>query len=442
MARAIPLTRFFLLSFLGRLAFPQSAARFDDCVQAYVRNGDFSGSVLIAQKNRVLFHRSYGMASYELSVPNSEKTKFHIASLSKTFTAAAIVMLEGQGKLKYSDPLSRYIPGYLNGEQITLEQLLTHRSGIPDYYSLPEYAAKKFQPVSLPELIAWVKTKPLDFIPGTDTRYSNTGYAFLAYVIEQLSGKSYERFLREEILAPTGMHDTGTARDDLLIPGRADGYQPWTGTPPLRKAPFYDKTILTGAGSLYSTTNDLYAWYRALRSGRFFELGKLPYPYGWEVRETEGKKKYLEKDGRIPGFVSNFSMFLDEDLVVILLGNLEDAAVNSMAKDLVAIALGASVPSPPMRPQARAPVPQVQDYAGVYEVAPGFLLDVRDSASNLYLRGTGGDYLPLEHIGKDAFFYRQLYVKVNFKRDKAGNIEALLWNGDYRCKKISAQARP
>jgi CubicO group peptidase (beta-lactamase class C family) len=441
LASTLGLARFLLFLFLSRLAFPQSAARFDDCVQAYVRNGDFSGSVLVAQKNRIVFHKSYGMASYELSVPNTEKTEFHIGSLSKTFTAAAIVMLERRGKLEYSDPLSRYIPGYLNGERITVEQLLTHRSGIPDYYSLPEYPAKKFQPVSLPDLIAWVKTKPLDFIPGTDTRYSNTGYAFLAYIIEQASGKSYERFLGEEILAPAGMHDTGTARDDLLIPGRAEGYQPWTGTPPLRKAPFYDKTILTGAGSLYSTTNDLYAWYRALHSGAFFELGKLPYPYGWEVRETEGKKKYLEKDGRIPGFVSNFSMFSDEDLVVILLGNLEDAAVNSMAKDLAAIALGATVPPPPPRPAAPAPA-QVQDYSGVYEVNPGFLLEVRDSASNLYLRGTGGDYLPLEHIGKDAFFYRQLYVKVNFRRDKTGKIEALLWNGDYPCKKISAQARP
>ena len=125
---------------------------------------------------------------------------------------------------------------------------------------------------------------------------------------------------------------------------------------------------------MYSTTNDLCAWYRALQGGRFFELGKLPHPYGWEVRETEAKKKYLEKDGRIPGFVSNFSMFLDEDLVVILLGNLEDAAVNSMAMDLAAIALGASVPPPPPRSAAPAPVPQVHEYSDVYEVNPSFLL--------------------------------------------------------------------
>ena len=416
--------------------------KFDEYIQAYVRNGDFSGSVLIAKEDRILFRKSYGMANYELSVPNTEKTKFHIASLSKTFTAAAIVILEEKGKLKYSNPLGQYIPGFLNGDRITIDQLLTHRSGIPDYYSLPEYPLRKLQPVTLTDLIAWVKTKPLDFLPGTEIRYSNTGYGFLAYVVEQVSGKSYEEFVRDEILTPAGMKNTGTFRDDVLIPDRATGYQPWTGTPALRNAPFYDKTILTGAGSLYSTAGDLYAWYRALRDRKLFDVRGLPSPFGWVSRETQGKKKYLEQDGRGPGFVAHVSMYFDDDLVVILLGNLEDAAVNTMASDLAALALGETASIPPTRPAAKAPVSQVSEYAGVYEVNPNFLLDVRGSASDLYLRGTGGDYLPLEHVGRDAFFYRQLYVRVSFRRDKEGKIEALLWNGDYPCKKISPQARP
>ena len=155
---------FFLMS---ALSFGQPQARFDEYVRAYVHNGDFSGSVLIARDGRVVFRKSYGMANYELSVPNTEKTRFHIASVSKTFTAAAVLVLEKQGKLKLSDPLSKWLPDYLNGEKITVEQLLTHRSGLPDYYSLPEYPTKKSQRVTLPDLIAWVKTKPLDFLPGS-----------------------------------------------------------------------------------------------------------------------------------------------------------------------------------------------------------------------------------------------------------------------------------
>jgi CubicO group peptidase (beta-lactamase class C family) len=424
--------------FLSCFAFSQtSRPRFDDHIQAYVRNGDFSGSVVMAKSGHIIFQKSYGMANYEWGIPNSEKTKFHIASVTKTFTAAAVVLLEQQGKLKLTDPLSKYIPGYLNGDRITIEQMLTHSSGIPDYYSLAEYPTKKFQRVTLPDLISWVKTKPLDFLPGSKSSYSNTGYGFLAYIIEQISGKTYDQFIQEEFLHPIGMKDTGILRDEVLIANRADGYQPALGNPGLGNAPFYDKTILTGSGSLYSTTSDLYAWCRAIESHRFFDIGKLAYPYGWGTRETKSKHKYIEQSGRDPGFASHVAIFPDDDLIVIVLGNLEDAAVNVMADDLAALALGENPQPPAPRTKAHSDVAGVDDFTGRYEVNPTFLLDVRAERHDLYLRGTGGDYLPLEPLGKDAFFYRQLYVKVDFKRDKTGKVETLLWNGDYPCKKVS-----
>ena len=419
-----------------------SRAKFEDHIQAYVRNGDFSGSVLVAKSGHVVFQKSYGMANYEWGIPDSEKTKFHIASVTKTFTAAAIVLLEQQGKLKITDSLSKYIPGYLNGDRITIEQILTHSSGLPDYYSLPEYPTKKFQRVTLPDLIDWVKTKPLDFLPGSKNSYSNTGYGFLAYIIEQASGKSYDRFISEEILHPAGMRDTGTLRDDLLIANRADGYQPALGTPGLRNAPFYDKTILTGSGSLYSTTGDLYAWCRAIESHRFFDMGKLAYPYGWGTRETKSKHKYIEQSGRDPGFASHVALFPDDDLIVIVLGNLEDAGVNVMADDLAALALGENPQPPVPRTKAHSDVAGADDFTGRYEVNPTFLIDVRAEGQGLYLRGTGGDYLPLEPLGKDSFFYRQLYVKVAFQRDKTGKVVTLLWSGDYPCKKVSDKPQP
>ena len=432
-----------LVTFLTPLGVgQQSRNKFEDHIQAYVRNGDFSGSVLVAKSGRILFQKSYGMANYEWNVPNSEKTKFHIASVTKTFTAAAIVMLEQQGKLKLSDSLSKYVPDYLNGDRITIEQMLAHSSGLPDFYSLPEYPTKKYQRITLPDLIAWVKVKPLDFLPGSKNSYSNTGYGFLAYIIEQVSGKPYDQFIAEEILRPAGMKDTGTLRDETLIPARADGYQPALGNPGLRNAPFYDKTILTGSGSLYSTTGDLYAWCRAIEARRFFDIRKLAYPYGWGARVTKSKHKYIEQSGRDPGFASHIAIFPDDDLIVIVLGNLEDAAVNVMADDLAALSLGENPPPPATRTKTTTPILHAEDYTGRYEVNPTFLIDVRSERSDLYLRGTGGDYLPLESLGKDSFFYRQLYVKVGFQRDKAGKIEALLWNGDYPCKKVSDKPQP
>lgn len=420
----------------------QTAPRFDRQVQAYVHNGDFSGSILVAKDGRVIFQKSYGMANHEWGIPNSEKTKFHIASITKTFTAAAILRLEQQGKLKLSDPLSNYIPDFLNGERITIEQMLTHTSGLPDFYSLPEYPTRKYQRVTLPELIAWVKTKPLDFLPGSKRSYSNTGYAFLAYIVEQVSGKAYDQYLGDEILKPAGMKDTGPFRDDAIISDRATGYQPAFGDHGVRNAPAYDKTILTGSGSLYSTAADLVAWSRAVASGKFVDLHKVEHPYGWGERETKSKHKYIEQSGRDPGFSSHVTIFPDDHLVVIVLGNLEDAAVNPIADDLAAIALGEDPPTPGPRALLTTPLAHAEEYAGTYEVNPTFLLDVKTDAPALYLRGTGGDYLPLERTGKDSFFYRQLYVKVLFQRDEAGKIETLLWNGEYSCKKVSDKARP
>ena len=426
---------------LGSTLAAQSGARYDRQIQAYVHNGDFSGSVLVARDGRIVFQKSYGMANHEWGIPNSDKTKFHVASVTKTFTAAAILQLERAGKLKLDDPLSKYIPDFLNGERITIEQMLTHTSGLPDFYSLPEYPLRKYQKVTLPDLVAWVKTKPLDFFPGSKSSYSNTGYAFLAYIIEQVSGKPYEQFLTEEILKPVGMKDTGSFRDDTIIANRATGYQPKFDDHGLRNTPAYDKTILTGSGSLYSTTADLYEWCRVVEANKFFNVHDPSRAYGWGARLTKTKHKYIEQSGRDPGFSSHIAVFPEDRLILIVLGNLEDAAVNTLADDLAAIALGEDPAQPQPRTKAAGPN-HPEEFAGTYEVNPKFLLDVRTEDSKLYLRGTGGDYLPLESTGKDTFFYRQLYVKVGFRRDKNGKIEALLWNGDYPCKKLSDKPQP
>jgi CubicO group peptidase (beta-lactamase class C family) len=431
----------FLLFLVASLP-AQTGARYDHQIQAYVHNGDFSGSVLVARDGHILFQKSYGMANHEWGIPNSEKTRFHVASVTKTFTAAAILQLERAGKLKLDDPLNKYVPDFLNGERITIEQMLTHTSGLPDFYSLPEYPLRKYQRVTLSDLVAWVKTKPLDFFPGSKSSYSNTGYAFLAYIIEQVSGKPYEQFLAEEILKPAGMKDTSAFRDDAIITNRATGYQPAFDDHGLRNAPAYDKTILTGSGSLYSTTADLYEWCRSVQASKFFNVHDASRAYGWGARETKTKHKYIEQSGRDPGFSSHIALFPDGRLIVIVLGNLEDAAVNTVADDLAAIALGEDPAAPLPRTKATVPVVHPEEFAGTYEVNPKFLLDVRTEDSKLYLRGTGGDYLPLEPTGKDAFFYRQLYVKVGFRRDKNGKIEALLWNGDYPCKKLSDKPQP
>lgn len=409
---------------------------FEHFLEPFVAMGDFSGSILVARGEKILFRRDYGQLDCELRVEHSRRSRFHIASLSKTFTAAAVLLLEKDGKLALTDSLGKYMPDYPDAEKITLTHLLEHASGLPDYYSLPEYPELRRSRVTLDRLISIVRTKPLDFAPGTKSQYSNTGYAFLAYVIEKVSGVSYDRFVRERLLLPAGMKDSGTWTDEPLIPFRARGYQPWIGGVGLRNAPFYDKTLLTGSGSLYSTVDDLWAWYRFVRSQNLFPINGPHYPFGWGLRKKDDRS-YIEQSGRDPGFVSHMTVFPREDLVIIVLGNREIAADSSIADGLAAIALGVSPNAGKTRPTYRVPEGALAGYAGRYEVAPNFLMDVVPSEDHLFLRGTGGDFLPLDPVGKDAFFYRQLYVNVGFKRDDSGKVIALLWGGDYPCKRIA-----
>ncbi|HSS44624.1 MAG TPA: serine hydrolase, partial [Thermoanaerobaculia bacterium] len=281
-----------------------------------------------------------------------------------------------------------------------------------------------------------VKTKPLDFAPGTQSRYSNTGYALLAYVIERVSGLAYDRFVRERLMLAAGMKNSGTWSDEALIPFRASGYQPWVGTPGLRNAPFYDKTLLTGSGSLYSTADDLWAWSRFFRSRNLFPVEGSHYPYGWGLQKKDGHL-CLDQSGRDPGFVSHMSVFPAEDLVIIVLGNLEVGADSSIADGLATIALGSRPTPPQARPVYPVAEKLLRSYAGRYEVNPNLVLDVVPAGGHLFLRGTGGDFLPLDPTGKDTFFYRQLYVGVEFKHNRFGKVNALLWGGDSRYKRLS-----
>jgi D-alanyl-D-alanine carboxypeptidase len=417
------------------------AQRIDAYLQPYLTMQDFSGCVLVAKHGEVLIRKCYGGANYELKVANTPNSKFHIASVTKSFTAAAIVILQKQGKLQLTDKLSHYIPDFPEGDKITIAELLEHSSGIPSYYAVPEYEDLKLKPVHFDDLIAIMRKKPLDFEPGTKGSYSDTGYAFLAYIIEKVSGKPYGQFIADEIFSPLGMKGSGTFSDTALIPDRATGYQPWTGKENLRIAPFYDKTIISGSGSLYSTVDDLYTWYKAVRDKRLFDIKTLEYPYGWGEREFEGKK-FIEQSGRDPGYVARIAAFLDDDVAVIVLSNAEVGADDPIAKGLEAIAFGGN-PAPPVpRATIRVAAESLKQYEGRYEVSPSLVMDVKVMGDHLFLRGSGGDYLPLDATAPDTFFYKQLYASMVFHHDNDAKVDSLLWGGDYPCKRIADQPLP
>jgi CubicO group peptidase (beta-lactamase class C family) len=249
MARRLLLVLMLLIN--GTLVFGQSldksslSAKLDSYLQPYVRASDFSGVVLIAQGDRILGVREYGLAHRVHGVRNRRNTAFRLASLSKTFTAAAIVMLIERGAVHLQDPLSHFFPEFPNGDQITVEQLLLHESGVGTLDS-PDILGRC---VSSDEMLRRIAKVPPLFAPGTTDRYSNEGYVLLAAIIEHASGMSYEAFLRKNVFRPLNMEHTGVICTEWPVSNHAVGYIAGLGAD-VESLPF-NQAGWNGPGSLY-----------------------------------------------------------------------------------------------------------------------------------------------------------------------------------------------
>lgn len=311
----------------------------------------FSGVFLVAKDGDVLV-RSYGMADREWGIPNSPDTKFRIGSLTKQFTAAGILLLAADGKLTLDDPVCRYVEHCPAAwKPIVLRQLLDHSSGIHDFVRLPGMRDRFTLPMKLEDTVAMLEKLPLDFPPGTDADYGNSGLTISAYIIEKLSGESYADFIRDRIYRPLGMDDSGYAYDGPVLPKRARGYVLHDGV--YGNAPYIDMTIPVGAGSQYSTVLDLYRWDRALRTDallpqrlrdEMFRAGKGDYGLGWEVSQENGRQ-VIEHNGDINGFGAFIARWPAEDAAVIVLTNTEGTKVRDL-KDAIAERLFAPAPAP------------------------------------------------------------------------------------------------
>jgi CubicO group peptidase (beta-lactamase class C family) len=252
-------SRFWPAALLIGPCLAQDAAKMDQIVQPFVTNHTFMGTVLAARGNEVLFSKGYGSADLEWDVPNAPNTKFRLGSVTKQFTAASIMMLEERGKLSVNDPVKKYLPDAPAAwDKITIMHLLTHTSGIPNFTSFPDYP--KLEPFSTTtaQLVARFRDKPLDFQPGEKWSYSNSGYVLLTYLLEKISGTTYEAFVQENIFKPLGMKDSGVDSNSAVLPHRASGYI--FNKDHFENAGFINMTVPQGAGALYSTTEDLLKW--------------------------------------------------------------------------------------------------------------------------------------------------------------------------------------
>ena len=408
-------------------------------LQACLANRYLMGSVLVARAGEVLLSAGYGLANLEHDVPNTPQTKFRIGSITKQFTAAAILQLQEQGLLEVHDSISTYLPDYPNGEQITVHHLLNHTSGIPNYTELDNFEQTTKIKVTLDDLIARFSGEPLEFTPGERYRYTNSGYVILTKIIETVSSHSYADYLQHQILEPLKMVDSGYDRQEVILPHRASGYI-FSGEA-YQNADFVDMSWPSGAGGMYSTIEDLYKWEQGLYTDtvlsassremmftpkvvvRAEEDGKGYYHGYGGIICTHYERKLLYHGGGIDGFSTRIARYPDERISIIVLTNI-DAAVATpvvpIANDLAAILFGEPYELPKQR-QAIALDPAIYDaYVGQYELEPGWVMTVTKESSRIFMQWTGQERVEMFPESSTKFFVKVIDAQRTFVVDETG----------------------
>lgn len=391
-------------------------------------------AAIVVKDGKVVLRKGYGMANLELGVPMSPDMVFELGSVTKQFTAASILLLQERGQLRVEDEITRYLPDFpTHGQTITIENLLTHTSGIPSYTGLPEWFPHMREDLKPAEVIAFFKDKPLEFNPGERWVYDNSGFFLLGAIIEKVSGKSYEQFVEQEIFQKLGMTHSRYGHPDELIPRRASGYS--KDDKGFRNADYISMTQPYAAGALMSTVDDLAIWDQALSGetllrkaslDRMFTAAKLKsglsvhYGYGMGVFELAGRRVQTH-GGDIPGFTTNITRVPAERLFVAILSNNDASSPrpDDVALRIVAKALGQpieNIKTIPLDPKALA------DYPGVYRFDEQTTRTITREGGKLFAQRGGGPRQEISAVTADELVYPDGTTRLHFRRDIQGKV--------------------
>jgi CubicO group peptidase (beta-lactamase class C family) len=423
---------FVVLASLGAatVCLAQDTARMEHAVQSYVSSGTFAGSVLVAHGSDVIVSKGYGLANVEWNIPSTPSARFKVASITKQFTAAAILLLEERGRLKVDDLVKTHLPDAPAAwDRITLFHLLTHTAGFPGLQSPP---TGRQAPVESPDgtvagYVAALMQRPLESQPGERFNYTNAGYFILGHLIQKLTGQSYETFIRENIFTPLGMKDS--ALDGPAVIARRAGSYTVTPNGLVNASYASDRVLPNTAAGMYSTTEDLLRWQNGLYGGKVISkasLQKMTTPFkgdyglGVYIRTIDGRRAATHGGGAPP--FANLTYFLDRGISVVVLGNLSVAPAPEIAAYLGALAHGDTVQLLSERKSITLPASVLARYAGVYQFSNGQTMTVKVDGAQLAAQPTGGNALVLLAESETRFFIRDINVAVEFVRDASGNV--------------------
>jgi len=337
----------FILFITSHLFSQEKSQVIDELINKYYEYGQFNGSILVSENGKVILSKGYGYADMEWDISNTPDTKFRLASVTKQFTAMLIMQLAEEGKIDLNGKITDYLQDYRKetGDKISIKNLLTHTSGIPDYTDNTVLMKKiAANPISVKDQIEKLCSNDLEFEPGSQYKYSNSGYVLLGAVIEKITGKNYEEVLSEKILIPTGMTNSGYDDNKKVIKNRASGYDKTLDG--YVNSKYIDMSIPYSAGSMYSTVNDMYKWNQTLYTDKLLPKESIEkmfvpylkdYGYGWHITEVEfgdAKKKLVTHSGGIFGFNTIILRYTDDKNCIIILNNFSSGNIKEMGKNI------------------------------------------------------------------------------------------------------------
>lgn len=433
-----------LAFFLGLpLAFAQQndavrTAEFDKLLSAQFKPNETGATALVARKGQIIYEKAFGMASLELNVPMKADNVFRIGSITKQFTAIAILQLMEQGKLSLQDEITKFIPDYpMHGHKITIEHLLTHTSGIQSYTGMKDFEQRMTLDLKPMEVIDHFKSEPMEFAPGTQFHYNNSGYFLLGYIIEKASGKTYPDYVEQQFFKPLGMTHSLYGSDEKIVKNRAAAYDKDDTT--FVNAHTMSMSQPYAAGSIQSTVGDLYKWHQALHSFKLVKKenlekafapykmadGKLePYGYGFGFQNVQGSPT-IEHGGGINGFLTQSMYLPKEDVFVAVFSNCNCESPSDVAAKMAAVAIG----KPYSWKETTLESAVLQGYTGVYENSKGEARYITLDGNQLHSQRSGSGKLKIRAYQKDLFFIDDRLNTLAFGRNAKGVVDKVTLKG-------------
>ncbi len=395
-------------------------------------------SILVSKDGNVVYKKGFGYANIEKKELIKPDTKFRIGSVTKQFTAVAILKLQEEGKISVTDKLSKFLPDFPRADEVTIHHLLTHTSGIHSYTSNPEFITKVTSPITEEALIAFFKNDTYDFSPGEKWLYNNSAFFILGHIIGKVSGKPYGQYLNETFFVPLHMTNTGVHTSTLNLQNEAKGYTKENGQYTL--ATNWDMSWAGGAGAVYSTVEDLTTWNEAIFNGKVLQEkslkaaftpvvlnnGKKPdnasYGYGWALDEYRGQD-VIEHGGGLHGFISQLARYPEEKLTIAMLTNITPTEVNINSNTLAEFLLWATMEKQKSRYVNAAVSENVQPYAGRYDFGNGAVMIITSENNNLFAQLTGQQKFPIFPSGEGEYFWKVVDAKIHFMKNTNGDVE-------------------